>query len=69
MINGSRTQIEKRYYFNSSINWSISDHVFWSKYSLFGLKLDQYKILKDLKKKKMSYNKTEMANITLKWPE
>ena len=28
-------------YFNSGLNWSYSDHVFWSKYSLFGLKFHE----------------------------
>ena len=66
MINGRRTQNEKERtlkkrmkkwnYFNSGLNLSNSDHLFWSKYSLFGLKLDQYKNQKKLIKKKMGYN-------------
>ena len=38
-------------YFISGLNWSNSDHVFWSKYSLYGLKSVQYKNQKIIKKK------------------
>ena len=36
-----KKRLKKGNYFNSGLNWSNSDHAFWSKYSLFGLKLDQ----------------------------
>ena len=43
--------LKKLNYFNSGLNQSNSDHVFWSKYSLFGLRLDQYKNQKNFEKK------------------
>ena len=48
-----KKRVKKWNYFNSGLNWSNSDHVFWPKYSLFGQKLDQYKNQKkNLKKRK-----------------
>ena len=44
--------MKKLNYFNSGLNWSNSEHVLLSEYSLFGLKLDQFKNQKKINKKR-----------------